>query len=580
VEISSLPQLKDMKKIINTFRLNFNEYHFILIWTLLNLVQISTTELTSDEGYYWFYSLKLEWGYYDHPPFLALLIKMGTFLFSGELGVRLFNVLLTSVGLIFLFKIDQWNKRDKKIIYLILLSIPLFNYITIIAFPDTPLIAFSIISLYYYKRLINKNDLYSSVLFGISIALMLYSKYHAVIFVFFILLSNIGLLKKRLFYFSIILAVVLYLPHLFWQYQHDFPSFKYHLFGRSSEFGFSNLFQFITQVIPMVGIGIIFVPFVYKSENQFEKTLNYIILGTLTFFTLDTFRGFVHFHWTSIILYPVIILSAKYYSRRRNDILFNSLIIPFIILILVARVYLSTYIIPVNTLTFDYYHGRRLWAEDIKAIAGDRPVVFENGYGALREAPLYSFYSKSLGIGFFSGETKKSQYQLWNYEDSIQSGNVVFIRDDKFEGSKEIKTRMGKSINYKEIENFTSFNNIEILCREENIFNYRDSIKIPVQIYNHRQYPLHFNSNHKLFLKLRNTENKDFIFYQALNNNLYVNSGDTLNLNFVFSPLEMSGGKYDLVFGFKDGITDPSINSKKGRLIIKNSYSNITSLNR
>jgi hypothetical protein len=557
-----------MKKIINSIRLNFNHFHFILIWTLLNILQIATTELTSDEGYYWFYSSKLEWGYYDHPPFLAFLIKMGTSLFSGELGVRLFNVLLMSTGLIFLFKIEQWKKRDKNIIYLILLSIPLFNYITFIAFPDTPLVAFSIICLFAYKRLINKNDLFSSLFFGVTIALMLYSKYHAVIFVFFILLSNLRLLRNRYFYLSIILSCVLYIPHLLWQYQHDFPSFQYHLYGRASQFELSNLFQFISQQIPIIGIGIIFVPFIYKTENQFEKTLKYITIGTLIFFMLNTYRGFVHLHWTSIVLFPIIILSAKYYSSGRNNKLFYYLIIPFVILILAARAYLSIHILPINTLHVDYYHGRKQWAEDIETIAGKRPVVFETGNGALREAPLYSFYSKNPGIAFFPGEKKKSQYQIWNYEDSIQSKNVIIIKGEKFEGSEELKTRMGNLIHYKEIENFISFNNIKILCNEEDIFYNKDTILIPIKIINHRQYRLCFTNNHKIYIRLRNAENNEFAFDQTLNDNLLINACDTAKLDFSFSPKEMSGGKYDFIFGINDGITDPSINSNRNNLLI------------
>ena len=52
----------------------FNHYHFIILYTVLIIFQIWGTELTSDEGYYWFYSLKLDWGYYDHPPLFAVAI--------------------------------------------------------------------------------------------------------------------------------------------------------------------------------------------------------------------------------------------------------------------------------------------------------------------------------------------------------------------------------------------------------------------------------------------------------------------------------------------------------------------------
>jgi hypothetical protein len=555
-----------MKKVIDYIRINFNQYHFIFLWTLLNIIQITTTELTSDEGYYWFYASKLEWGYYDHPPFLALLIKLGRALFYGETGVRLFNVLLMSAGLVFLFKIVQWHKREKNFIYLIILSIPLFNYITFIAFPDTPLVAFSIITLYAYKRLTDKNDFLSSLMFGISIALMLYSKYHAVIFVFFILLSNLSLLKNKYFYLSIVLSVLLFVPHLLWQYNHDFPSFQYHLSGRASQFKAGNLFQFISQQIPMIGIGIIFIPFIYKPLTQFEKTLKYISIGTLIFFLLSTLRGFVHLHWTSILLFPVIILSARYYSLKRNNRLFNCLVLPFLALILVARLYLAFNILPVNTLHVDYYHGRKLWAEDIRAIALNRPVIFETGNSGLREAPLYSFYSGGPGIALFPGENKKSQYQIWNYEDSVQYKNVILIKSEPFEGSSELQTRMGKSIHYKEIDNFTSFDNIKIICIQEDIDYKEDSIRLTIQILNHRQDPLHFSNSNKIFFAIRNAEDRELTFEQTLNNNLSINACDTARVDFSFSFKDIGEGDYEFVLGVTGGFTDPSINSKRYRL--------------
>ncbi len=556
-----------MNRIIDSIRIKFNEYHFILLWTILNIIQIATTELTSDEGYYWFYSSKLEWGYYDHPPLLALLIKMGRAFFSGETGVRLFNVLLMSVGLFFLFKIIQWNKRERFFIYLIILSLPLFNYITFIAFPDSPLVAFSIICLYAYKRLKDKNDLISSLLFGFLIALMLYSKYTAVIFVLLILISDFSLLRNKYFYISVILAGALFLPHLLWQYHNGFLSFYYHLSGRASQFKPDNMIQYISQQIPIIGIGIIFIPFIYTPENQFEKTLKYISVGTLIFFLFSSFRGFVHLHWTSILLFPVIILSAKYYSGKRDKRLFNYLLLPFLILILIARLYLAFQIFPVNTLHVDYYHGRKLWAEDIRALAGKEPVVFETGNGALREAPLYSFYSKSLAIALYPGENKKSQYQIWNYEDSVQSKNVILVKSDQFEGSNELLTRMGKSIHYREIQNFTSFNNIMIIYNSKDVFYKKDSIEIPIQIINHRQSPLRFTNNHKIFILLRNKE-MEIIFDRMLNQNLSINSHDTAKINFSFSTMNMSEGSYGFIFGIKDGITEPSLNSRRDNLTV------------
>jgi hypothetical protein len=239
-----------------------------------------------------------------------------------------------------------------------------------------------------------------------------------------------------------------------------------------------------------------------------------------------------------------------------------------LILILFARLYLAFQIFPVNSLHVDYYHGRKLWAEDIKAIAGDKPVVFETGNGALREAPLYSFYSGGLGIAFYPGDNKKSQYQIWNYEDSIQSKDVILIKNGQFDGSHELRTRMGKTINYKEVDNFTSLNNIRILYNVKDVLFRKDSIEIPIKIINHRQAPLHFTNNQRIYVLLRDGKNTEYEFEQTLNNYLSVNSLDTAKLNFSFNATDIGKGNYELTFGIIDGITDPSLNSKKGTLIV------------
>ena len=58
---------------------------FYCCWLLVNLVQAAGTELLHDEAYYWVYSHYPDWGYFDHPPMIALLIKAGYAIFPNEL---------------------------------------------------------------------------------------------------------------------------------------------------------------------------------------------------------------------------------------------------------------------------------------------------------------------------------------------------------------------------------------------------------------------------------------------------------------------------------------------------------------
>ncbi len=66
-------------------------------WFLLNGIQAYFTNLTNDEAYYWVYSLRLDWGYFDHPPVVALFVRLGYLFFNNEFGVR-FVTILSQIG--------------------------------------------------------------------------------------------------------------------------------------------------------------------------------------------------------------------------------------------------------------------------------------------------------------------------------------------------------------------------------------------------------------------------------------------------------------------------------------------------
>src|SRR6202521_816330 len=67
----------------------------ILALVALRLAAAAWTPLTFDEAYYWMWSKHLAGGYYDHPPGVALVIRLGTMIAGDtELGVRLVSILL------------------------------------------------------------------------------------------------------------------------------------------------------------------------------------------------------------------------------------------------------------------------------------------------------------------------------------------------------------------------------------------------------------------------------------------------------------------------------------------------------
>src|SRR3954462_2253792 len=76
-------------------RLVLNTVLIVLALVALRLVAAAFPPITFDEAYYWMWSKHLAGGYYDHPPMVALVIRLGTLIAGDtELGVRLASILL------------------------------------------------------------------------------------------------------------------------------------------------------------------------------------------------------------------------------------------------------------------------------------------------------------------------------------------------------------------------------------------------------------------------------------------------------------------------------------------------------
>lgn len=60
----------------------------LLVLLIIHLWLASSFELSHDEAYYWLYSQRLDWGFFDHPPMVGIIIKAFSFLPHSELTVR------------------------------------------------------------------------------------------------------------------------------------------------------------------------------------------------------------------------------------------------------------------------------------------------------------------------------------------------------------------------------------------------------------------------------------------------------------------------------------------------------------
>ncbi len=115
---------------------------------LFRLAFDAVRQIVPDEGVYWSWSRHLAAGYLDHPPMVAVLIRLSTsVLGQNELGVRFFNGVLSigSVGVI-AWLADRLLRDPVATVWCaaILVTAPLVVVLGTIVTPDTPSIFFSV----------------------------------------------------------------------------------------------------------------------------------------------------------------------------------------------------------------------------------------------------------------------------------------------------------------------------------------------------------------------------------------------------------------------------------------------------
>ena len=260
-------------------------------WIVLGLIQSRFTELLDDEAYYWVYSKFIDWGYFDHPPMAAVLIKVGYAIFHNELGVRLFFLLLNILSLIIIETLI--DKKNALIFYGVALSLAVLQVGGFVAVPDTPLIFFTALFFWCYRKFLERPTLLNTLLIGITAAALLYSKYHGVLVIFFVLLSNLKLFTRYQTYLAGMIALFFFAPHLWWQYQHNWMSFRYHLFESNvNAYKVSYTLEYVGGQIllagPIAGIILLAAAFIYRPKNIFERSLKFCMAGIYVFFLLIT----------------------------------------------------------------------------------------------------------------------------------------------------------------------------------------------------------------------------------------------------------------------------------------------------
>jgi hypothetical protein len=241
----------------NEGRLVRNTVLGILALVALRLAAAAWTPLTFDEAYYWMWSKHLAGGYYDHPPMVAAVIRLGTMIAGDtELGVRLVSILLAlpMSWAVFRAAAILFGGVRLAAAATILLNVTLMAAVgTLIVTPDAPLLVASSFVMFFLAKVLETGRGAWWLAVGAAVGAALLSKYTALFFGPAILIWLVVIPKKRRWllspwpYLGGLVSLALFSPVIRWNADHHWVSFIKQM-GRARIEDFRP--AFIAELIP------------------------------------------------------------------------------------------------------------------------------------------------------------------------------------------------------------------------------------------------------------------------------------------------------------------------------------------
>jgi 4-amino-4-deoxy-L-arabinose transferase-like glycosyltransferase len=238
-------------------RLVRNTSLVILALVALRLVAAAWTPLTFDEAYYWMWSKHLAFGYYDHPPMVALVIRAGTMIAGDtEFGVRLVSILLALPMSFAIYRAAEilFGNVRVAVSAAILLNVTLMAAVgTLIVTPDSPLLVASSFVLFGLAKVLETGRGEWWLAVGAAVGAALLSKYTALFFGAAILIWLLAVPAQRRWlitpwpYLGGLVAFAIFTPVILWNADHHWVSFTKQI-GRARIEDFRP--SFIAELVP------------------------------------------------------------------------------------------------------------------------------------------------------------------------------------------------------------------------------------------------------------------------------------------------------------------------------------------
>ncbi|MFT8656078.1 MAG: glycosyltransferase family 39 protein [Acetobacter papayae] len=393
--------------------------------TLFRLMVAACVPLTPDEAYYRLWALAPAASYFDHPPMVALWIRLGMAV-AGDtsLGLRALgpvstafgSLLLAHAGALWLHRPDgrpDWIVGARVAVLLnATLAIGLGS---IIMTPDTPLIFFVTLLLWSLCWLCAGGPAWLWLVAGLAAGLGFASKYTMVLPVAGVGLWLVGSYAGRAWlrrpwpWLAACVALPCTLPVVWWNAHHAWASFM-RQGGRVLDWQPVRALTFLSELLGgQVGLasGLVFILFVggctrlWRRSDAFSALLLCTILCPLAVFVQHALGARVQANWP-VLVYPACALAAGVWCPRwwKSAVWLGGVLT----LVVMVQAVFAPLRLPVRldvTLRqmggwSDFIHTVQIRAAE--GYSGPAPVLMTENYDLAGEVAFYARGSETVAV--------------------------------------------------------------------------------------------------------------------------------------------------------------------------------------
>ena len=296
-------------------------------------------DLYVDEAYYWGWSQHLDWGYFSKPPVIAALIAASTAIFgNGIIAIKLPSLLIYPATAAVLYVLGKrlYSVRVGFWAGLGFMSMPLVSALGLFVSTDAPLLLCWSLALLFLLRALERDGWRDWLACGAAIGVGLMSKYTMAAFLpSALLLLALDPQQRRWLarpqpWVAVLLACAILAPNLYWNWTHDFPTFRHTAditrVGHG-ERGWhpAQLGEFIGAQWLSLGpvLGILLIWALLKAPKLWRqpahRTLLIFIVPLLSLVSAQALTGRANGNWAApIFVAACLLVPAVFVAERRR----------------------------------------------------------------------------------------------------------------------------------------------------------------------------------------------------------------------------------------------------------------------